>query len=444
VGYYAKKSKVSLKHCLPCTTRLLTSLAFSVGFLYVSAQSFVPQVQKVESSKTSCAIALSPKNSGNAVLIAGASAYYSEDAGITWARSEGLANLTQSRLIADPRGYFYAFGLWDSTAIAGRPVSKFMAYQASKEKGKTWRPIEFIPGSTGQNKLWLAPATHYQSGTLLLGWTETEQASSDAKCISNCYFNYTSMDGNRWKDPIKLSFLEGSCGDSVITAGGPLVSTEGRLFALWMNGGKIYFDRSYNAGKQWLSTDLQVTKEGKGWLRDIPGAGRVGGEFSAAVDNSASFFRSSIYAVWSDQHEGDGDIWMLRSTSRGDLWTSPIRVNQDSSRREQFRPSMVVDQSSGIIYIVYFDRRAYEADAKSDVYLAYTVDGGAHFKEMKVSETPITQCSSPPGISAAGGIVGVVWSGTSEAGDGVWTTVFKQSDIIPADKIPKLQQIRKK
>ena len=154
------------------------------------------------------------------------------------------------------------------------------------------------------------------------------------------------------------------------------------------------------------------------------------------VDNSKSRMNGSLYLVWADQRNGenDTDIWFMRSTNQGDFWTQPLRINQDGSGKHQFLPWLAVDDETGYIYILYYDRRAYD-DLQTDVYLAYSVDGGATFKETKISETPFIPTAEKffgdyTNIDAFKGIVTPIWTRMDNGQTSVLTAVIKDSELI--------------
>ena len=154
------------------------------------------------------------------------------------------------------------------------------------------------------------------------------------------------------------------------------------------------------------------------------------------VDNSQSRAHGSLYLVYADQKNGenDTDIWFIRTTSRGDNWTTPIRINTDGPGKHQFLPWMAVDQTTGNIYIVYYDRRAYD-NLQTDVYLAYSTDGGNIFKEKKISETPFVPDDSKSfskyiNIAAHAGIITPIWNRMDNGKTSVWTAVIKQGELL--------------
>ncbi|RPH70619.1 T9SS C-terminal target domain-containing protein, partial [bacterium] len=91
---------------------------------------------------------------------------------------------------------------------------------------------------------------------------------------------------------------------------------------------------------------------------------------------------------WSDQRNGNSntDIFIAKSSDGGLTWSGAKKVNDDVSERHQFFTWMAIDQTTGFIYICFYDRRNTEGIA-TDFYLARSTDGGETFQNFKVSES---------------------------------------------------------
>jgi len=75
---------------------------------------------------------------------------------------------------------------------------------------------------------------------------------------------------------------------------------------------------------------------------------------------------------------------------------------------------MTVDQVTGYIWVVFYDRRNYN-DNRTDVYLAVSTDGGDSFTNFKVSETPFLPISQVffgdyTGIAASNNKIRPIWT----------------------------------
>ena len=110
-----------------------------------------------------------------------------------------------------------------------------------------------------------------------------------------------------------------------------------------------------------------------------------------AFDNSNSEYKGTLYANWGDQRNGkdDTDIWLKKSTDSGKTWSKDIKVNGDDSKHHQFLSWLTVDQVTGYVYVMYYDRRNSES-IETDVYLSVSKDGGETFTDYKISESSFT------------------------------------------------------
>lgn len=135
-----------------------------------------------------------------------------------------------------------------------------------------------------------------------------------------------------------------------------------------------------------------------------------------ACDRSKSPYRGTIYINYCDQSNGtdDTDVWLVKSSDGGSSWSIPVRVNDDQPGRHQFFTWMALDQTTGALYFVFYDRRNYD-DLQTDVYLAYSFDGGTTFKNVKLSEKSFIPSTSYflgdyNNISAHDGVIRPVWT----------------------------------
>jgi hypothetical protein len=105
---------------------------------------------------------------------------------------------------------------------------------------------------------------------------------------------------------------------------------------------------------------------------------------------------------------------MVKSTDGGSNWSAPKRVNDDPAGRQQFFTWMTIDQSTGFIYTVFYDRRNHN-DNLTDVFMAVSRDGGETFENFKISETPFNPNSSVffgdyTHVAAHNSIVRPIWT----------------------------------
>jgi hypothetical protein len=154
-----------------------------------------------------------------------------------------------------------------------------------------------------------------------------------------------------------------------------------------------------------------------------------------ACDISTSAHRGTVYVLWADQRNGESntDVFIVKSTNQGLTWSLPKRVNTDGGSTQQFFPAFTIDQSNGNLYVVFYDRRAYESpEVSTDVFLAKSTDGGDTWSEEKISQVPFLPSSSIffgdyIHIAASQGLVRPIWMRLDATTLGVWTALI--SDV---------------
>ncbi len=156
-------------------------------------------------------------------------------------------------------------------------------------------------------------------------------------------------------------------------------------------------------------------------------------------DLSGGLNHGTIYINWTDQRNGidDTDVWLVKSTDGGDTWTDPIRVNDDPPGKQQFFTWMSIDQVTGYLWFVWYDRRNY-SDENTDVYMAVSKDGGETFLNFKVSEEPFLPWSNVffgdyNNVSCHDNVVRPIWTRLQNGGLSVWTAIIDVDAIIGTD-----------
>jgi hypothetical protein len=389
------------------------------------------------------AVAINPDNPKNIVVASVLNnIYVTNNAGLSWEKVKVQSPhgvYGDPALVASTKGTFYFFHLSDPTqGTGGFETEKLdrIVVQESTDGGFTWSEGESIGFNhpKDQDKEW--PAID-QKGNLYLTWTQFDKyGDTDSTCHSNILFSQ-SKNGKKWSEPIQISQMPGNCIDDDNTAEGavPAVAYDGKIFVAWSNKGKIYLDRSFDGGDMWLTNDILIADQVGGWDMKIPGHDRCNGMPVLVVNNSKTTARGHIYLIWADQEHGenDTDIWFIRSANNGDYWTQPLRVNDDGPGKHQYLPWMTVDQTSGYIYMIFYDRRSYQNN-QTDVYLAYSKDSGNTFTNVKISESPFEPTDSSffgdyTNITAFNGTIVPVWTRMENGKTSVWTSIITQQEL---------------
>jgi hypothetical protein len=266
---------------------------------------------------------------------------------------------------------------------------------------------------------------------IYMSWTEFDSyGSSNPNDSTRILFSRSIDAGITWSQPVKISDVGGDCIDSDNTVEGavPAVGPNGEVYLSWSGPLGIMFDKSIDGGVT-FGQDIFVTDQPEGWDFGVPGIYRCNGLPITACDISNSPHRGNIYIAWSDQRNGfdDTDIFLIKSTDRGTTWGNVKRVNDDNTNRHQFFTWMTIDQLSGSIYFVFYDRRNTSVN-ETEVYVARSDDGGETFTNFKVSESPFTPndmvfFGDYTNIAARNGKIYPIWMRMDGFDLSIWTAI---------------------
>ena len=425
---------------------------FTLLFLLMSTISF-SQYQNVMISNVSSpnepSISMNPKNTDQLVAGSNLNKYYiSEDGGLNWSQHTltspqyGVAG--DPCIIVDTAGDFYylhlsypASGSWLDRIVCQRfdfdtyewTGGGYMGLNGTKDQDKEWAVVDSA------------------TNTIYATWTQFDQyGSTSSTKFSNILFSKSTDLGETWSEAIQINEISGNCIDSDETTEGavPAIGPNGEIYVAWSGPAGIVFDRSYDQGETWLDEDIFIDSQPGGWDYDIPGIMRANGMPITCCDLSSSEYNGTIYVNWSDQRNGtdDTDIWLSKSTDEGDTWTEAMRVNNDFPGKQQFFTWMTIDQTTGEIIIVFYDRRYYN-DNNTDVFIARSMDGGSSFENIKISESPFMPSSSVffgdyTNITAHDGRIRPIWARADGTSMSIWTAIIDVSTDIatPLEQIP--------
>lgn len=370
------------------------------------------------------------------VLLAGSNLnyyYVSTDTGRTWtgqALTSPYGVWGDPVIVVDTASHFYFFHL--SNPPSGSWIDRIVC-QKTTDDGAVWSPGTFtgLNGIKAQDKEWAV--VDRTNNNIYLTWTQFDAYGSTNPADSSIILFSRSTDGgDSWSAPMRLNKVAGDCLDSDNTVEGcmPAVGANGEVYAAWAGPAGLVFNRSLDQGNTWLPEDILVDSMPGGWDQDVSGISRANGLPVTVTDLSGGPNHGTIYINWTDQRNGlnDIDVWLRKSTDGGDTWSPAVRVNDDAPGKQQFFTWMTVDQATGYLYFVFYDRRNHNDDA-TDVYMAISKDGGATFVNEKISETPFVP---HPGvffgdytsIAAHQGIVRPMWARMDAGSTSIWAHLY--------------------
>ncbi len=391
-------------------------------------------------------IAINPANPD--VLAGGANIshfYYSFDGGLNWGEkhlSSSLGVWGDPCVLFDSLGNLYYAHL--SNPVTGYWIDRIVV-QKSTDNGITWNDGAgvglVVPKN--QDKEWLAVdlSQSQYKGNIYMTWTEFDDyGSSNPNDSSRIRFSKSTDQGETWSDAITISDRSGNCIDDDNTTEGavPTVGVNGEIYVSWAGPLGLMFDKSLDGGETW-GTDIFISDIPGGWAFTVSGISRCNGLPITMCDISDSPYQGYIYSCWGDQRNGstDTDVFFSRSTDGGETWSPALRVNDDNTNRHQFFPWMTIDQTTGIIWGVFYDRRNTTGSA-TDVYVVKSIDGGESFENFKVSESSFTPTSSVffgdySNIAAWDKKIYPIWSRLHSGQLSVWTTIIEDTVTVPVE-----------
>ncbi len=423
---------MNIKH-LKYILLLVTTISFAQQNVMISDQ-FNPNEPS---------IAINPNNTNQLVAASNIDNYYtSNDSGLTWT----TGNLTSTYgvwgdpcIIADNQNNFYFLHLSHPASVGspGNWIDRIVC-QKTSDLGSNWSDGTFtgLNGTKKQDKHWAI--FDKSNNNIYTAWTQFDAyGTPDPTKKSIIRFSKSSDFGETWSTPIKLNNTDGNCVDQSDTVEGavPAIGPAGQVYISWSGPAGIVFKKSLNQGATWSTTEKTVSAISD-WDYAIPGLDRANGQPVTVCDVAPnSPHNGTIYINWSDQRNGanDTDIFLSKSTDQGVTWSAPFRVNNDAPGKHQFLTWMTIDQTTGYIYIVFYDRRNY-TDEQTDVYLAYSTNGGTSFINTKISSSPFTPIEQVffgdyTNITAHNGVIRPIWTRLQDGGLSVWTAIISQTSL---------------
>lgn len=240
------------------------------------------------------------------------------------------------------------------------------------------------------------------NGVITLAWTLFADLNRDGYEDEVVPVAITSKDnGKTWSNAqslIQSGWYGGLCG----VASGP----EGEIYVVYdeFNFNILYLVRSFDGGNTWEGPfqvtpsfqnpfNREATNSCNGWTA-LKGQIRVASIPSIAVDP----VNGNIYVVYhykqNKNAKDDSDVAFVMSSDKGQTWTSPVKINDDTTTNDQFMP-WVASAGNGNIMVMFYDRRDDPNNLNIHVYVAQSLDGGKTWlKNRRVTCKPFPPASS--------------------------------------------------
>lgn len=328
--------------------------------------------------------------------------YVSTDGGNSW---RGNDTCTGSPVIGghggDPGPIIDKDGRFILTHQGGAVSGMYANY--STNQGLNWStnyPIltgDQDKGAPGTDD---APASPFYGRTYLV-WTKFSPPIP-------IYYSYTSNGGVNWSVGTQINNSHNgnrSYGPTIV------VSPTGTVYVAWASSipnspfteDYIGFAKSTNGGANWIVTENAIDINGIRTSTLSPWTIRANSFPTIDVDKTGGARNGWIYIAVTDKFitpaGNDPDIVLHRSTDNGNSWSAGVRVNQDpiNNGRNQFFPSLRVDENGGVNIIYYDSRNSVDS---VDVYLSRSTDGGVNWQDHRVTSSRFRPASVSGALGA--------------------------------------------
>ena len=321
-------------------------------------------------------IATNPRDKLNSICAFNTNGLYYTLDGYNWVRNSptfiGFSILGDPVMAYDSLGVCYYAQLYQNGSTYGIAVMK------TTNKGVNWiGPYNVHNTTTGlSDKEWI---TADQTGgpfsnNVYIGWRQFGE--------TGMRFVRSTNGGVNWSAP--QTFIGGQ---GAYVSVGPNGNVQGgSVYFASTQGGGIYVNRSTDGGVNFSPQVVAAVINPPG----VQCAGRYtvkdcirNNEFPRmAADNSYTSTRGNVYVVFAANPIGpdNADVFLIKSTNFGVNWTEPLRVNDDATITDQFMPSVSVDNTTGKIFVCWYDSRMDPgSNIQTRLYAAVSTNGGTSF-----------------------------------------------------------------
>jgi len=340
--------------------------------------------------------------------------FFSSDRGETWGQSS-LPLALADAFHSDPAVDWTSDGTaWSITlGIQGFQV-RLRAYR-SADGGATWSFDSTPSGgqtNTDREIMWVdhSPGSPFRD-QIYATWHAGVPAFVARR---------TTGAGAAWQAPLQVSGAE-TTGTAI---GGDIkTNSAGDVFVFWPEDGGgqgIHVAKSVDGGASFGTPVTIATLYASHRQISIP-ADTVPHRL-ARVYISGGAYRTAakdlVYAIWTDLSgqpgcttgQGPGSnvssacksrIWFARSADGGATWSSPMKINDQPGKNDQFHSRLCVDETDGRLVVVYNDSVGDPGRLKTDIWMQHSSDDGVTWSPA-VKVTSAQTDETVPGAQSFG------------------------------------------
>jgi hypothetical protein len=241
-------------------------------------------------------------------------------------------------------------------------------------------PVDAASHVSGPDKPWITVdnASGKGQGTVYTTFTSFSSTTS-------IVFTKSTDAGSTWSKPVTIA-------SGTVQGSNPIVGTDHSVYVFWLNGGfgspaSIEVRKSTNGGKKFgpAITVASLTTTGINGDLGLGGGFRTN-SFPQAAVNPAN---GNLYVVFDDVGRAAGDkadVYFTESTNGGASWSTPVKINDDTTTNDQWFPAIAVTPDGSHVGVFWYDRRLDPANSLIDRFGSIgtvsgsTVTFGANFR----------------------------------------------------------------
>ncbi len=248
-------------------------------------------------------------------------------------------------------------------------------YKRSSDAGITWSPDTRLTNHPEQYGA--DPSIGVSGSTVHIVWRDRRDYNDEI------YYKRSIDNGLTWGPDIRLTQ------DDSASSNPSMAVSASNIHVVWHDSRddttcEIYYKRSQDNGETW-GPDVRLTANSA--RSKVPSVAVVG---------------SNIHVVWSDNRDGNDEIYYKCSTDNGTTWGPDTRMTNNAPAGSDFNCIAVANTD---VHIVWRDYR----DGNYEIYHKRSTDNGVSW-ESDQRLTNNTAYSMYPSVTASGNNVHVVWN----------------------------------
>lgn len=318
---------------------------------------------------------------------------YSTDGGGSWNQS-GLPSVSGTNDVrqGDPSIDWTSDGAAWSVTIGIDATTTILVLRSFKsaDQGKTWTfdsTVTAAQTSMDKEALWVdhSAASPHKDNMYLI-WHNNNP----------CFVSVRKGPTDTWSAPKQISG-----GETTGTAIGGDIKTndKGDVFAFWPDtiSQNLFMAKSTDGGNS-FGTPVSIARTAAAFTIGVPAQGAQSGNRRCLIYLSGGAYSTAsqdfVYAIWMDLAGGSGcnsaanepgsdatskcktRIWFSRSKDGGATWDTPQKINDQNALNDQIFPRLAVDETSGVLMVVYYDTINDSKRVKTDLWMQTSSDNG--------------------------------------------------------------------